>query len=773
MGQPKNYSPETIRDLARSGITPEVAKRCGIQELSAEQIREMGFNHRGWPINNGGYLLPYCRLDGKRDQLHDRVRLHVPITIHDNKTGKDKETRYLQRKDSGCGLYLPRLLSWSKLAKDVTALLTIAEGEKKAAKSCMMGIPTVGLGGIWNGVPKGQLLPALDQFLFDGRRVEIAFDPHDPSKEHDPQVEEAAHRLASYLYERGAVLQMVKLPDGLKLDDFFAAGHTIEQYRKLPRVDIGERDIVQQIRLRKQKADLRKESVANAVRDSMSRRGEFIRTSNGELLFFDKKEKTIFPLDDPDSRELRAYIEANYGLNGAATEWKAIHEALANHAVRSGTSTEVYALAHYARATNTLYIANGEQQMFKVTEGGWCVVDNGTDHVLMATHGRMTAVTPAPKANPAAFWDVIGTPNLINGAALKADDAKLLYGINTVAMLFPELMPTRAMNCFHGPRGSGKSSAGRAVGRSVFGHGFEVSEIDPDKLDGLDAAMISHAFVVFDNVDGRIKKMENKLAIASTGGKLERRKLYTTLENYEPRIISFLTFTSRDPRSFTRADVVDRLLYLKCERRADFVEEAALLARIDANRAAFWRWLLDTLPAVLKALKRRKPLRLKTRMADFASFALAVGPVLDRKVDSKRIAAAINDSEREKLEFISEMSILPEAFEALMNDVSLKALATKVKTNGQGSVIEAVELTDMTTMQLLGWLQKCWPLGKNEFPYKRADTLGLDLRDQLASLKERGIPIEAKYDGHNKHWNYSLRWPEDQWPKLDDGPVKF
>jgi hypothetical protein len=80
-------------------------------------------------------------------------------------------------------------------------------------------------------------------------------------------------------------------------------------------------------------------------------------------------------------------------------------------------------------------------------------------------------------------------------------------------------------------------------------------------------AGVNHVKPLFelDNVDGRIKWLNDKLAVVATGGNLEKRILHTTNQHKEFPIISTVALTSRTPM-FRRDDIAERLQIVSLDR---------------------------------------------------------------------------------------------------------------------------------------------------------------------------------------------------------------
>ena len=265
----------------------------------------------------------------------------------------------------------------------------------------------------------------------------------------------------------------------------------------------------------------------------------------------------------------------------------------------------------------------------------------------------------------------------------------------------------------------------------------EVSDVSPSKLDAVDAALVNNHLIVLDNVDGRHSGLENQLALAATGGMIVRRKLYSDNEQVSQRIQARVFCTTREPNSFTRDDIVSRLLYLPCSSRETFVSEAELLQRIDDNRPAFWRYVLSIAPKICDVLTKQQRCKpLPYRMADFAQFALQIAPVLGWS--KEEVIAAFDALEVEKLAFSSEHSLLPEALRLLAKSYGAKAPNSK-------QWMSASEMLEAVTRE--------WDRGP--FPFRNAQSFGTRLQNDLQMLRQ-SVGIEAKYSSAAKAWRYKL-----------------
>lgn len=217
-------------DLARSGITVKQAEAAGMYSVADASTVFSEFKKAP------ALIIPYCDpwtddlltfLRDKEDWEFCRVRY---FGKEDSKQSfkKKKNIRYGQPKDSGVHPYYPivREFSWDEVANDPSIPILITEGEKKALAGCLAGMPTLGLGGVFNFSHDGELLPEMEWIEWKGRTVYLCYDSDAAD---NIQIQVAEGRLATELgTKRHANVFLVRLPElpgGAKMgiDDFLVA----------------------------------------------------------------------------------------------------------------------------------------------------------------------------------------------------------------------------------------------------------------------------------------------------------------------------------------------------------------------------------------------------------------------------------------------------------------------------------------------------------------------------------------------------------------------
>lgn len=214
-----------IDDLARSGIAPEQAEGAGIFDVPDASCVYPDFK----PLP--ALIIPYFAADGapvtfeREGETHHFCRVRyteAPAETHGFM--RKKPLRYSQPAHSGVFAYFPQVegVNWAEIAADPTVPLVITEGEKKALAATIALAPTIALGGVFNFLRDGALLPELEAFQWRARDVWVAFDSDAAM---NPNIQYAEARLVEELLrKRGANVYLVRIPpegdDKVGLDDY-------------------------------------------------------------------------------------------------------------------------------------------------------------------------------------------------------------------------------------------------------------------------------------------------------------------------------------------------------------------------------------------------------------------------------------------------------------------------------------------------------------------------------------------------------------------------
>lgn len=187
---------------------PKDIKKLGIVPLVGKDVAKLGVNFE----DRGGFKIPYFHLDGSVNKEMFRVRY---LEGRKDLYSKGKVAKYMQPSDIQPTLYLPPLMDWEDIAKDVNCPILITEGELKSICGCLNGYPTIGIGGVYSWKSTARLLPMIpdfDNFIWKGtekddngkyvqRLVTLVFDA---DLRTNPMVQRALKEFCIELTNKGA-----------------------------------------------------------------------------------------------------------------------------------------------------------------------------------------------------------------------------------------------------------------------------------------------------------------------------------------------------------------------------------------------------------------------------------------------------------------------------------------------------------------------------------------------------------------------------------------
>ena len=194
---------------------PDVAK-LKFKPMTADDVKDAGYNPAA-----AAFSIPYFDINGKVTKFA-RIRYVEDTRRGFDKLSGKKSLRYSQLPNTVNEAYFPPFVEWGKYL-DKRLPVVITEGELKAACATKVGVPTIGLGGVWcfKSNRKGQsLIAGLAAIDWSGRSVVICYDSDAVT---NPNVIVAENMLAQTLLNLGADVSIARLPnDGEKvgLDDY-------------------------------------------------------------------------------------------------------------------------------------------------------------------------------------------------------------------------------------------------------------------------------------------------------------------------------------------------------------------------------------------------------------------------------------------------------------------------------------------------------------------------------------------------------------------------
>ncbi len=513
-------------------------------------------------------------------------------------------------------------------------------------------------------------------------------------------------------------------------------GQVVDRLRKWLTLQGTAKDQIRAIRTGAGREAEKHRRISTIVIDEFRDCGVFYKTSH-ELYYFDHLDYRLILLTDA---EFRARINDRFDINGSEPSWRFVLEDLKTEALLHGQETAIHHFACYEGGL--LYVFKGQDKVFRINSEGWAEVPNGTDGILFLNPDMEPVKLEADEDASGALDRLIQIPNFDGSGNLTSKQESQLYQLWVFSLFFESLLPTKPILLFLGVAGSGKTMGLRTLLRAFFGKKAQVLTLSKENKDAFEATVTSHHLAAFDNLDGVIPWLPNHLATAATGQNIPKRKLYTTNEFVSYPVRCFLALTSREPDSLTRDDVVDRLLTLKVDRFGKFKAENKFLTEIDAARSTIWAELLWKLQRIVAALQHDELHEDSVhRLADFASLAMKIGPVLGISLDE--VKQLLEGMASEKADF------------ALEHNPLYPILVSWLEHGGMGERewVDSKSLFDEMQVAFVG----------SVFPYKTSGIVSGKLKNMKTELQGwiEVVGPEKISGGNNKSY-----WKILQGPKL-------
>src|ERR1700752_1489740 len=133
-----------LEKIAGSRLDKDDAVKLKFKPLTSKQTKELKI-----PAAIAGFVIPYFSIDGKVLKFW-RFRY-----LEDTRKGFDvlngrKPLRYVQPPGGINEVYLPPFTDWRRISENISIPIIITEGELKAACATKLGMPTIGLGGVYS-----------------------------------------------------------------------------------------------------------------------------------------------------------------------------------------------------------------------------------------------------------------------------------------------------------------------------------------------------------------------------------------------------------------------------------------------------------------------------------------------------------------------------------------------------------------------------------------------------------------------------------------------
>ena len=324
--------------------------------------------------------------------------------------------------------------------------------------------------------------------------------------------------------------------------------------------------------------------------------GEYFKNDDEKArYYFDKKNKRLM---DIKSTDFECFTRIRYGIQ--SDDWEEVKKTVRDAIWDKGKEIESHNTMYYDKKKDTIYYDNGAAGVYRLRDGKIELIDHGTDGIFFKTNTEYTPFELVDSSKVTNYFErereskitikKIGTLKLgkrkvygfdmvrfmrsdsyvkkylidvcnfgMTEKGIAPEEQKFLLILYFYGLFFESIMSEKLIACFVGQKETGKSTIATLIGKILFGDKFLTRDFPENKKD-MEVSMGNNYYLPLDNVDHNVPaNMLDVLCQASTGGLIEKRKLWTDDESVKIRPHVWLIITTREAK-FKRDDMISRLL---------------------------------------------------------------------------------------------------------------------------------------------------------------------------------------------------------------------
>lgn len=370
--------------------------------------------------------------------------------------------------------------------------------------------------------------------------------------------------------------------------------------------------------------------------------------------------------------------------------------------------------------SDTIYydLADKEWRAVEITKKGCKILTNPPPLFVRNKNSRMQ-VKPDFSGDMRLLLKHVAIPN---------EEDRILYLVYIVSCLIPDIPHPILVLC--GEKGAAKSTAMKMT-RSIVDPAVRALLTMPNSIQDTSLCLANNYMPVFDNMDGLSAEKSDLLCIASTGGGISRRTLYT---NEDETILELRRCVGMNGINVVvnRADLLDRSIILELKRIDNTMrkEERQVWEEFEADRAQI---VGGAMTALSKAMSIYPDVKLDKlhRMADFTRWGYAIAEALG--YGGEAFLKAYEDNQGKSNEEAISSHPVAASIIALMES----------RYHWSGSVAELLETLEQVARRVrINTHVKVWPAATH--------VLSRRLREVQSNLEQSGIFFDIRNTGQNK-----------------------
>jgi len=324
-----------------------------------------------------------------------------------------------------------------------------------------------------------------------------------------------------------------------------------------------------------------------------------------------------------------AYLFGMYGIDSHDPASAAVYGLARHHALLNGLQVDLRRFTAYNTESKTVYFSGYNGRMWRIDGGTPEEIVNGEEGIFFIDDDEGSHVEPDYGPHGILF-DMLANLNYDKGAGgINPDQQRRMLITWMFACAFPDMFPHKPLMLVEGAYGSGKTLGVTLIQQALTGRMRPMSVSKHQEKD-FGVILLRSPIAMLDNQDTFQEWLQDQICTYATYGDFPKRKLYSDDEEMIIKPQSFVAITSKNPSTFRREDIVDRLLIMRLKRYEQFRNAKKIMAEIAEQRSKIFGEFMWYVNLIVEAMRNEviPEQQEKWRMSDFATFTRYVGYVL-------------------------------------------------------------------------------------------------------------------------------------------------
>lgn len=382
------------------------------------------------------------------------------------------------------------------------------------------------------------------------------------------------------------------------------------------------------------------------------------------LLYFSDKQRKLFHVN-MKSEGFRYFLARETDLNMIDWDYRYILSAIKVHIYHEWEEVDIHKFAYLDVKKNILYVDQNWWKVLKITESSFETINNGDDWVVFSwwdNQQEWSFVKDALKEQ-CYLTKLVESMNFDESYITK-EEAQFVVKQHLFSLYFGEIMETRPILVYLGKTSSGKSFYSKVLTKVFFGKGRSVTSMPSTEVN-LVTTLVNEYLAFFDNVDNKLSdQIIDLLCMASTGGSIKQRKLYSDGDQLDFVLNCFIAINSRTGLFTRRDDLNSRMIFLELLERSENSSSAISVNEYVDNRDVFISQICYQLQNILKSIREYENHTIPFRNSCWWNFVINANK---GEMDKESILTILEKLKWKQLEYTSVSDPLAHLLESILS----------------------------------------------------------------------------------------------------------